>query len=486
MLSRREKLSYGSGDFACAMYWQTFMVYLTFYYTDVYGLSALEAGTLLGVSRAFDAVFDPLVGVLADRTRSRWGKFRPWLLWLAVPLALAGVLTFTVPSGSHGVRLAWAWVTFNALMLLYSAVNIPYTALLAVMTPAPEERTTLSSIKFSFAFVGGTLTSASLLPLCRALGAGDVARGWQACSMIIGALTVACLAVTFTGVRERVAPPRGQDASLLRDLGGAVRNGPWLLLAAVTLAFTLFVAVRSSVVLHYLKYYVGERALTLPSALPVIGGTHTWRIETLVSAFHGSGQIAACLGVVLLPFVARAAGRKLTFTALLLLALASVVAFYFLRPDHILLMLGLNVIGNLVGGPLGALLWSMYADAVDYAEWKTGRRATGLLFSALLFIGKQGWGLGAALTLFLMSRVGFAANAEQNPESLAGLVLLVSLIPAGLGALTLIPLAFYPLDEGMVARMGRELAERRLEAEADASAGRAGNDARPAELSAST
>ncbi|MFO1449315.1 MAG: MFS transporter [Opitutaceae bacterium] len=463
-LSTREKLSYGFGDLASVLYWQTFMVYLTYFYTDVFGIAAAAAGTMLGLSRSVDAFFDPVMGMVADRTKTRWGKFRPYLLWLCVPFAAAGVLTFTVPDFAASGKLIWAWITYNALMLLYTAINIPYTAMLGVITPNPNERTTLSSIKFVFAFGAGMIVSALLLPMSKILGGGNDARGWQLSFVVIGLAAICFFLITFFNTRERILPPKEQKDSVLQDLRDLVTNGPWLILLATTITFILYVAVRSSVTVHYFKYYVGTQTLTLPSWLPKWGGTQEWHLEGLVSIFNTSGQLASLVGVMLVPFVARWVGRKSAFVVLLLIGLASTASFYLLKPDQLLLIFGINLLGSLTGGPLSALLWAMYADTADYAEWRKGRRATGLVFSASIFSQKQGWALGAWVALALMQSVGFVANVEQTAASRHGLVLLMSVIPASIGILSVVIVLFYPLNERKVSQIEADLKARRAAA----------------------
>ena len=459
-----EKISYGFGDLASVLYWQTFMVYLTYFYTDVFGIAAVAAGTMIGLSRSVDAFFDPVMGMVADRTQTRWGKFRPYLLWLCVPFALMGVLTFTVPDYAASGRLVWAWVTYNALMLLYTGINIPYTAMLGVITPDANERTTLSSVKFVFAFSAGMIVSATLLPMSKILGGGNDARGWQLSFVVIGVAAVIFFLITFFNTRERVLPPPTQKTSVLQDLRDLVTNGPWLILLATTITFILFVAVRSSVTVHYFKYYVGTQTLTLPAWLPKFGGTQEWHLEGLVSVFNTSGQLASLVGVILVPFFARMVGRKVAFVALFVVAIATTASFYFLQPDQLLLIFGINLLGSLTGGPLSALLWAMYADTADYAEWKKGRRATGLVFSASIFSQKQGWAIGAWVALALMHRVGFVANVEQTPGSLRGLVLLMSVIPAAIGILSVVLVLFYPLNEAKVTVIEADLKARRAQA----------------------
>lgn len=506
-LPLREKVAYSLGDLASCLFWQTFMLYLTYYYTDIFGISALAAAAMLGLSRSLDAFFDPIMGMLGDRTKTRWGKYRPYLLWICVPFAIAGVMTFTVPSttvasnleamfsgvvksglggiagicdflgnlfpklhlgvvsrylsdSSHSLavmatnlkgevtgKLIWALLTYNALMILYTAINIPYTAMLGVLTPNPKERTALSSIKFVGAFAGGILISFFLLPGVKLLSAGNEARGWQLAFVIVGIAVVGLFLTTFLNTRERVQPPPKQKTSVLRDLGDLFTNVPWLVLLLTTITFILYVAARGSVTVHYFKYYVGTQ--------------NGVEFDNLVSWFNGTGQIASLAGAALLPFLANRTGKKAAFILLFVVAILSTGAFYFLKPGQIGLIFGLNIIGSLTGGPLSALIWAMYADAADYSEWKRGRRATGLVFSASIFSQKQGWAIGAAVALGLMSSVGFQANVAQTPESLKGLVSLMSVIPAGLGVVSILIVLFYPLSEAKVSQISADLKTRR-------------------------
>ncbi len=465
-LTAREKFSYGFGDFASCLYWQTISVYLAIFYTDIFGISALAAGTMLGVSRSFDAFFDPVIGMLGDRTKSRWGKFRPYLLYTCVPMAVIGLLTFTVPDFDEKGKLMWAYVTFNALMLIYTTINIPYTAMLGVITPDPTERTALSSIKFVGAFMGGIVISATLLPMAKVggwLGATTVKQGWQMAFVVIGVVSIISFLIVFFNTRERVLPPKEQKTSVLKDLGDLVTNRPWLVLLATTIAFIFFVALRGNATAHYFKYFVGSQTITLPSFLPAsMAGTQTWGWESLVSVFNTSNQVLSLIGAMLVPFFARRVGNKPAFVILFIIAISATAAFYILKPDQLWLIYGINAIGSITGGPLSALLWAMYADTADYAEWKTGRRATGLVFSASIFAQKFGWGWGGGLSLIMLNGVGFVANQVQSPEALHGIVKLMSIFPAVLGGLSiLIFLVFYPLNETKIAQIAADLKARR-------------------------
>jgi len=450
-----EKLCFGFGDLASVLYWQTFMAYLPLYYTDVFGITAAATGTLILLSRVWDAVNDPLMGMLADRTETRFGKFRPYLLWLCVPFALAGVLTFTTPHLSYGGKLAWAYVTFILLMMLYTAINIPYTAMLGVLSPEPRDRTSIASIKFLFAYAAGVIASATLLPMVKVFGKGNDAKGWQLAFVVFGAAAVVFFLIAFAGTRERVRPAPGQRTAMRRDLRDLLGNRPWVILLTTTLTFILFVATRTSATAHYFKYYVGRQEI----GLPLVSGTYGY--ETLVSAFNAVGQLASIAGVLAVPFFARWLGKKRAFFALYAVAIASTAAFYGLSEKQVSLMFLLQVLGSATGGPLSALLWAMYADTADYGEWRTGRRATGLVFSASTMSQKFGWAIGASLAVWLLSAVGFRANVAPSPAVRHGLVLLVSLIPAGLGVVSLLPLLAYKLDETTMDKIGQELQERR-------------------------
>ena len=398
----REKFSYGFGDLASCLYWQTISLYLTLYYTDIFGITALAAGAMLASSRSCDAFFDPVIGMISDRTHSRWGKFRPFLLYGCVPLAVAGFLTFTVPNLGPSGKLIWAYVTFNAMMILYTTINIPYTAMLGVISPNPNERTTLSSIKFCGAFLAGIIVSATLLPMARVggwLGATTVQRGWQMSFAIYGVAAIVFFLIVFFNTKERVQPPKAQKTSLGKDLGDLITNGPWLVLLAATMTFIFFVALKGTVTAYYFKYYVGSQSVTMPAMLsPIlpmsVRGTQVWGWESLVSAFNTSNQVLSLLGVMLVPFLAKMTGRKIAFIILFVVAILSTGALYFLRPDQIFLIFAINSLGSITGGPLSALLWAMYADTADYAEWKTGRRATGLVLLCIHLRAEIRMGMG--------------------------------------------------------------------------------------------
>jgi GPH family glycoside/pentoside/hexuronide:cation symporter len=452
----REKIFYGFGDLASVLYWQTFMLYFTYFYTDVFIIPAGVAATMFLVSRIWDGVNDPMMGMIADRTKTRWGHFRPYLLWICVPFAVVGVLTFTVPDFGPTGKLIWAYATFNAMMMLYTAINIPYTALLGVISPDSIERTTVSSVKFLFAFGAGIIVSATLLPMVKSLGGGNDAQGWQLSFVVYGIAAVIFFLIAFSGTRERVQPPKSQTSSVKQDIVELVTNGPWVILLVTTITFILFVAVRSSVTVHYFKYFIGSQTLTVPFL-----GTNTYDFNAITSAYNTIGQISAFIGVLLVSSFAKAIGKKRAFMIIFAIAILSTAANFFMNAERIAWLFFFQITCSMTGGPLSVLLWAMYADTADYGEWKRGRRATGLVFSASTMSQKFGWALGAFVALTLMAQVGFEPNQAQTSGSLNGLILLFSFIPAGFGVLAMIIAHFYPLSDKRVEQIGTELAARR-------------------------
>lgn len=460
-LPLREKLAYGCGDFASCLYWRTFMVYLPLFYTDVFGITAAALGTMLLVSRIWDGVNDPMIGMLADRTETKWGKFRPYIIYGAIPFAILGVLTFTTPGFSPSGKLIWAYLTYNGLMMLYTTVNIPYTAMLGVMTTTAAERTQLSSMKFIFAFSAGIVVSATLLPLVDLFGgATNPQRGWQLAFVVYGIVAVAFFWITGFGTRERVKPVADENTSAVRDIGFVLKNKAWVLLTATTLTWILFVGLRSSVSAHYFKYYIYNGAPDAP--LSFLG--HGFTLTGLLSAFNTMGQAASVVGVMMTSFLSVRFAKRPLFVTLFAISILCTASYYFLPPGELGAIFSIEILYNLTGAPLPVLLWAMYADTADYGEWKTGRRTTGLVFSASTMSQKVGWALAAFFAFKLLSFTGFEANVVASAEVKHSLVQLMSIIPAALGIVSIIIFLLYPLTDARVNEINTELKQRRLAA----------------------
>jgi GPH family glycoside/pentoside/hexuronide:cation symporter len=433
------------------------MVYLLFFYTDVFGLAAAAAGTMIAISRVLDAFFDVGIGMVADRTNTRWGKFRPYLLWGAVPLSVAAVLAFTTPDFSDTGKLVYAYCTFILFMFCYSAINIPYTSLLGVISGDSNERTSAASFKFIGAYVAGFIVSATALPLAKYLGQGSDARGWQITMSIYGVAAIIFFLITFLSTHERIQPIVKEKTSIRKDLVDLMANKPWIQLFIVTILFILFVCIRMSVTAHYFKYYVGEQEVT------IFGSTHKYGFEILASAFNAVGQGLAILGVILVPWFSKISGKKTAVVILFIVAMLCTGSYYFLNPDNLILIFGLQILGSLTGGPISTLLWAMYADTADYSEWKTGRRATGLVYSASIMSNKIGWAVGAIIAGWLLAVTGFQANVAQNMDVLNGLKAMMSVIPVAAGVIALVVLLFYKLDDQTMKQIGADLEARRKE-----------------------
>ena len=482
-VSLRERAFYGFGDLASCLFWATIMSQLLFFYTDIFGLAPKAAGIMFFVSRVLDAFFDVVIGMTADRTKSRWGKFRPYILWGAVPLAVSAVLAFTTPDFVYSMKVVYAYITFIVFMFLYSTVNIPYTALLGVISGDPVERTSASSFKFVGAYLGGIIVSLTVLPFAAHFGQGNAAKGWQTTMFIYAIAAVVFFLITFLSTHERIQPIAKEKTSIKNDLKDLSKNVPWIFLFAITILFILFVCIRLSVTTHYFKYYVGEQESPLlaqvfnfllkyivnpvysifgKSEIALFDATHKFGFEVLTSAFNTIGQGLSLIGVLLVPFFAKLVGRKSATVILFIAALICTGAFYFFKPADLMLIFVFQAVGSIVGGPISALLWVLYADTADYSEWKTGRRATGLVFSASIMSNKLGWAVGSMLAGLVLATTGFVANVVQNIDVLNGLKAMMSVIPVGIGVVALIILMFfYRLDETTMAKVKAELEERR-------------------------
>lgn len=488
-LSFKEKIGYGFGDLASCLFWATIMSQLLFFYTDIFGLTGKAAGIMFFISRILDAFFDVVIGMTADRTKSRWGKFRPYILFGAVPLAIAAVLAFSTPEFSDAGKLVYAYITFILFMFLYSAINIPYTALLGVISGDPVERTSASSFKFTGAYLGGIIVSATVLPLASYFGEGNAAKGWQMTMGLYGIAAILFFMITFLSTRERIQPIAKEQTSVKDDLKDLSKNFPWMMLFIVTILFILFVCIRLSVTTHYFKYYIGEQASPLlanvsnffiqfllnplygilgKEQVALLNVAHKFGFEVLTSVFNTLGQGLSLVGVLIVPWVAKNLGRKGSVIILFIAALIFTGSFYFIQPENVLLILVLQFFGSITGGPISALLWVLYADTADYSEWKTGRRATGLVFSASIMSNKIGWAIGSMVAAFILDQTGFVANALQNIDVKNGLRDMMSIIPVAVGTVALLILAFfYKLDETTMKKVKEELDARRKVSEAE-------------------
>lgn len=480
-----EKIGYGCGDLGSVLFWQTIMIHLLFFYTDVFGLTAKVAGIMFFVSRVLDAIFDVVIGMTADRTKSRWGKFRPYILWGAIPLGVAAVFAFTTPNFGEVSKIAYAYVTFILFMFLYSTVNIPYTSLLGVISGDPHERTKAASFKFVGAYLAGIIVSATALPFAEKFGQGNDAKGWQLTMVVYAIAAIGFFMITFLSTRERILPIAKEKTNVKKDLKDISQNFPWILLFIVTILFILFVCIRLSVTNHYFKYYVDEQVVPWLSQTfntinkiiinPVkrifgkpenvfLAENHKFGFEVLASIFHTIGQMLSLIGVLLVPYFAKLVGRKKAIIILFVLAMFFTGSFIFFKPENLILIYIFQALGSITGGPISPLLWVMYADTADYSEWKTGRRATGLVFSASIMSNKLGWAFGSMIAAFILSLTGFNPDIIQSVGVQIGLKAMMSIIPVVAGLIALGIIVFlYKLDEQTMKKVKADLEEKRAE-----------------------
>lgn len=467
MIKLKEKIGYGLGDMSSSMFWKIFGAYLMIFYTDVFGMSAAIVGTMFAVTRIWDSLFDPVVGVIADRTESRWGKFRPYLLYLALPFAIIGIFTFmTPPFGTTG-KVIYAFITYTLMMMVYSAINVPYASLLGVMSPNPSDRNTLATFRMMFAYIGSFIALLLFMPLVNMFGGeqpATVMRGWMTAPQFGWFMAVVVMGITcallffgcFSFTRERVKPVNETKTPLKTDIKDLIHNSPWWILLGAGVASLVFNSIRDGATVYYFKYFVDETAF---------GKIQFLGIPFILSGLYlAVGQAANILGVVLAAPISNKIGKRHTFMAAMAIATVLSVIFYFFDKNQITLIFVFQILISICAGSIFPLLWSMYADCADYSELKTGNRATGLIFSSSSMSQKFGWAIGTAVTGWMLGAFGFVANGVQNPETINGIKMFLSILPAIGTVLSFIFIAFYPLSEKRMKAITKELEAKRATA----------------------
>lgn len=438
-----EKVGYALGDTASVLYYHTFTQFLMYFYTDVFGIAAAAVGTMFLVTRLGDAAIDPVMGAIADRTQSKHGKFRPWLLWGLIPYVALGIATFTVPGFSGSGKLVYAYVTYVGVSVIYTVVNIPYGALMGVMTHRSEERTVLASFRFYGAYAAVFFVNLTLLKLVRFFGGGDEAAGFQRTMILYASLAGALFFTTFKLTRERVQPPKDQESSLGRDVRALLKNGPWLAVCGIGITTLVWISLRNAAFLYFLKYYMNAS-------------------EALTTAFLTAGTFGTLLGVAGTKLAERALGGKRGAYIWLTLGTAVVATgFYFVEPGSLVLLFGVHIVSSALQGPLMPLFWSMIADTADYSEWKYRRRFTGLIFSAGTFSQKTGWAFGSAVAGWFLAWYGYEANVVQSAATAAGIKQLMSFVPSAIGLLSAASALLYGITPALALTMEAELGQRK-------------------------
>jgi GPH family glycoside/pentoside/hexuronide:cation symporter len=441
-LSVKEKVGYGLGDTASHFVWDMVGFWILIFYTDTFGISAAAAGTIMLIARFWDMASDPLMGVISDRTRTKWGKFRPYIIWIALPYGVLAVLAFSTPDLGQTGKVIYAGVTYLLLMTAYTAINLPYSSLGAVMTSDSYERTSLNTYRFICAFIGQLIVSGLALTLANRFGQGDTARGYQLTVALFAVISSVLFIITFLTTKERIQPPRAQQDSLKQDFTILLRNRPWIILATVGIISFIMFALQNLSMAFYFKYYVGR--------------------EESVQLFNVVGSVALIVALPLSKPLAQRFGKKNVFIGSSILSGTFFSLLYLPGAENVGALYTLNVLGKMAYAPAVPLLWTMIADAADYGEWTSGRRATGLFFSAATFAQKGGWGIGGALAGWLLAAFGYVEQAaEQTALAITGIKLLISVFPGLLYISCAFALIFYTIDAATCDTMKRELDERR-------------------------
>lgn len=479
-LSVREKIGYSLGDLSANLIFQTLMTFLAFFYTDVYKIPPAAASGIIFAGGMAGAFFNPIMGVIADRTSTRWGKFRPWILWTALPFGIMAILAFSTPDFGEKGKIAYALITYFLLVLVYSANNLPYASLSGVLTGSIAERNSISSYRFVAVMVAQFIVQVLLLPLVLILGDGDQTKGFETTMAIFAGVGVVFFIITFLTTRERVIPKPEQKSSVREDLGDLVRNKPWIAMLVLTIVIFITLALKGGTYVYYFENYLSEAHLA--AFLNDIGfngfidglnnmftkmGMHgfQWPEDAPTSGFslfNAGGIIFMIVGIMFSKKLADRFGKRDVFGAGLFLSALCLLVFVFYKPESIGLVFITQVLHGFFYGLTIPLLWAMIADVADYSEWKNNRRATAIIFSAMIFGLKAGLSIGGALVAGLLGGFGYEESAAvQTPEVLNGIKLMMSVFPTVTFMIGFSCLFFYSIDKKTEVQLEKELNERR-------------------------
>lgn len=456
-----EKIGYGFGDMSSSMFWKLFSYFLPFFYSNVFGLSLADAGILMLVTRIWDAVSDPMMGIIADRTKTRWGKYRPYLLFFALPFAVCGILLFTTPENG---KTLWAYITYILMMTVYTGINVPYGSLLNVMTADSDEKSVLSSYRMFFAYGGSFIALFAWEPLCNIFDKTRVAAeatggleaistnpaAWQNAMIVIASCCLVLFLLSFLLTKEHVKSE--STVSVGQDLKLLLKNKPWWLLIGAALASNLFNTVRGTTTAYFFADYIQQ----------LVAFEGKWAFLVSAGIFLSIGEIANMVGVVLAVPLSKNLGKKSTYILSMAALIVLSVAFFFLpaTAGGYWAMLAFQLVISVFTGVISPLVWSMYADVADYSEFKDGTASTGLIFSSASMAQKFGGAFGGSAVMWLLAAFGYntIAGAVQTETAILGLRILMSWVPALVAALSILVVWFYPLTKKKMSAVQAELA----------------------------
>ena len=470
-LSITEKIGYSLGDLAANLVFQTLMTYLAYFYTDIYGLEANDATALMfvvGTVAAFG--FNPIVGAIADRTKSKWGKFRPWILWTAVPLGIISVLAFSTPDFSYQGKLIYAVITYTLLLLLYASSNLPYSALSGVITGNMKERNSISSYRFVAVMFAQFFVQVFMLPIIIYAGEGDKAVGIEIVMTWLAVIGTIMLLITFFTTKERVVPTEEQQSTVKDDLLDLIKNKPWVIMLVLTTLTFISLAMKGGSYVYYFENFIDASNLT-NFISPILEFLSNMGINFFgndpVSAgfglFNAGGIIFMIIGIGLSKPLADKYGKRNFFGWFLFISTLFIIVFYFFKPTAITFIFGAQILHGFFYGITIPLLWAMIADVADFSEWKNNRRATAIVFSAMMVGLKLGLTIGSSLVTQILSSYGYVANSElgQSSEAILGTKLLVSVYPAIPFLIGVALLFFYEINKSMESQIEFDLKQRR-------------------------
>lgn len=487
-LSVREKLGYSLGDLAANLIFQTLITYLAFFYTDVYRLPAATAATIIFVVGLLGAfVFTPLIGIAADRTSTRWGRFRPWILWTAIPFGVLSLLAFSTPDLGERGKVIYALATYALLVCVYAANNLPYSALSGVLTGSMAQRNSLSAYRFVAVMIAQFIIQVLLMPLVLILGNGDRVRGFEQVMTAFALIGTVFFLITFATTRERIVPTREQTGGIVQDLSDLLHNRPWQVMLALTVLVFINLALKGGTYIYYFQYYMSEAALAgflensgfnglisaLNGALASAGfAAFTWPKDAATSAFslfNACGILCMILGIGASRRLADRFGKRDVFGGALFVSTLFLLAFYLFPPTAVAVAFAAFMLHGFCYGITIPLLWAMIADVADYSEWKNHRRATAIIFSAMLCGLKIGLSVGGALVAAVLAHYGYQAGLAQQPEGVVqGIRLTVSVYCSLPFLLAVALLFFYRIDKRTETRIEQDLHLRRRSADASA------------------
>jgi Na+/melibiose symporter-like transporter len=470
-LSITEKIGYSLGDLAANLVFQTLMTYLAYFYTDIYGLQTDDATALMfivGTIAAFG--FNPIVGAIADRTKSKWGKFRPWILWTAVPLGVISVLAFTTPDFSYKGKVVYAVVTYTLLLLLYASSNLPYSALSGVITGNMKERNSISSFRFVAVMFAQFFVQVFMLPIIIYAGKGDKAVGIEIVMTWLAIIGTILLLITFFTTKERVIPKKEQESTLREDFADLISNKPWVIMLILTTLTFISLAMKGGSYVYYFENFIDVSYLTnfispILEFLSSIGINFFGNdpVSAGFGLFNAGGIIFMIIGIGFSKPLADKYGKRNVFGWFLFISTLFILLFYFLKPTSIAFIFGAQILHGFFYGITIPLLWAMIADVADFSEWKNNRRATAIIFSAMMVGLKLGLTVGSSLVTQILSSYGYVANSElgQSSEAVLGTKLLVSVYPSIPFLMGVALLFFYEINKSMETQIELDLKQRR-------------------------